>query len=147
MNPWLGLLSYALTFLLVFGLSASVDVRALSAKFKKRTGIITGLGSQFFLLPVFGLISVKLFGLSEVQGITLLVITSSPGGSYSNLWCSLFNADLALSVAMTTASTIVAAVMLPVNLLIYISAAYNKSGTHKQSVFASISFKSLSERT
>ena len=34
----------------------------------------------------------------QVYGITLLIVASSPGGSYSNLWCSLFNADLALSV-------------------------------------------------
>ena len=46
------------------------------------------------------------------------------GGSYSNLWCSLFNADLALSVAMTTVSTIMSLVMLPLNLLIYINLTY-----------------------
>ena len=30
---------------------------------------------------------------------------SSPGGAYSNLWCSLGNADLALSVSLHPAST------------------------------------------
>jgi predicted Na+-dependent transporter len=52
-------------------------------------------------------------------------------GSYSNLWCSLFNADLALSVAMTTASTVVSALMLPLNLLFYLSLIYNESGAQK----------------
>ena len=52
----------------------------------------------------------------------LLLTTSSPGGSYSNWWCFLFNADLALSVAMTTVSSVASVVMLPLNLAIYLNA-------------------------
>ena len=43
----------------------------------------------------------------------------SPGGSFSNWWCSLFNADLGLSVTMTAISTLLSGVMLPTNLLLY----------------------------
>eukprot|EP00541_Cyclophora_tenuis_P011535 CAMPEP_0116551656 /NCGR_PEP_ID=MMETSP0397-20121206/6073_1 /TAXON_ID=216820 /ORGANISM="Cyclophora tenuis, Strain ECT3854" /LENGTH=384 /DNA_ID=CAMNT_0004076561 /DNA_START=15 /DNA_END=1170 /DNA_ORIENTATION=- len=50
------------------------------------------------------------------MGLTLLVVTTSPGGSYSNWFCALFNAELALSVAMTAASTILAIGFLPGNL-------------------------------
>ena len=32
------------------------------------------------------------------MAITLLVVTSSPGGGFSGWWCFLCNADLALSV-------------------------------------------------
>lgn len=39
-------------------------------------------------------------------------------------WCSLFNADLALSVAMTAVSTIFSVAMLPLNLLIYSTLVY-----------------------
>jgi len=55
----------------------------------------------------------------------LFVVTSSPGGSYSNWWCSLFNADLALSVAMTAISTILSVIALPVNLLLYAKFSYD----------------------
>jgi len=112
----------------VFGLSASVDVLAFREKLKKKNGILIGLACQFFLLPLVGFLTVVSFQLKEVYGITLLVVMSSPGGSYSNLWCSFFNADLALSVAMTTASTVVSAAMLPLNLLLYINLAYQESG-------------------
>lgn len=117
--------------LLVFGLSASVEVDAFLEKLQRREGILIGLACQFILLPFCGFLTVVAFRLKDVYGITLLIVTSSPGGSYSNLWCSLFNADLALSVAMTTASTVVSSVMLPLNLIIYISAAYQESGAHK----------------
>ena len=40
-------------------------------------------------------------------------------------WCSLFNADLALSVTMTAISTLLSVVMLPINLLIYSKYAFD----------------------
>jgi predicted Na+-dependent transporter len=126
--PWIPIVSNILLGLLVFGLSASVDVASFRDKLKKKNGILIGLACQFFLLPLIGFLTVVCFQLKEVYGITLLVVMSSPGGSYSNLWCSFFNADLALSVAMTAASTIVSAAMLPLNLLLYINLAYRTSG-------------------
>merc|ERR1711998_439165 len=65
--------------------------------------------------------------LPPIVGIPLLVVTSSPGGSYSNLWCSLFNADLALSVAMTTVSTVLSMGFLPLNLYVWITVVYQDS--------------------
>jgi len=79
---------------------------------------------QFVFLPFLGFLVVTILRLEAPLGITLLVITSSPGGSYSNWWCSLFNADLALSVAMTAVSTIFSVAMLPLNLLIYSTLVY-----------------------
>ena len=40
-------------------------------------------------------------------------------------WCSLFNADLALSVSMTGISTLLSIVMLPLNLVIYTWSSYS----------------------
>eukprot|EP00957_Ditylum_brightwellii_P066894 5076933-Ditylum_brightwellii.AAC.1 len=65
------------------------------------------------------------------MGVTLLIVTASPGGSYSNWWCSLFNADLALSVAMTALSTLLSAIFLPANLLLYAYFAYGKEEVMK----------------
>jgi predicted Na+-dependent transporter len=44
-------------------------------------------------------------------------------------WCSLFNADLALSVTMTAISTILSVVTLPANLLLYANISYNADVT------------------
>ena len=51
----------------------------------------------------------------------------SPSGGYSGLWRSLSNADLALSVAITTASTVACSFILPLNLYIYVE---KLSGLH-----------------
>lgn len=84
-----------------------------------------GVICQFFILPFLGFLAVKSLDMPKVMGLTLLVVTSSPGGSFSNWWCSLFNADLALSVTMTTVSTFLSLVMLPLNLFIYSSRAFD----------------------
>lgn len=117
-------------FFLVFGLSATVDVRAAWRERERyKRGVVCGLCCQFVLLPFIGFCVVKAFDLGELVGVTLLVVTSSPGGSYSNFWCSILNADLALSVAMTAASTVLSVAFLPLNLLIWVNLAYARGAT------------------
>jgi predicted Na+-dependent transporter len=113
-----------LLFVLFLGLAATVDVREFRGKFKAPRAIIAGMCCQFGIVPALGYLSTQLFELDAVLGVTLLILCSSPGGTYSNWWCSIGNADLALSVAMTTVSTLVSMIMLPVNTLIYIQMAY-----------------------
>ena len=120
----LELLGNVLLFFLVFGMSATVTTESIKSQLKNQKAILTGIVLQFLILPILGFVTVKLLDLDETMGITLLVVTSSPGGSYSNWWCSMFNADLALSVTMTTISTLLSIVMLPVNLLLYANHAY-----------------------
>eukprot|EP00977_Amphora_coffeiformis_P000537 scaffold132_cov170-Amphora_coffeaeformis.AAC.16 len=80
---------------------------------------------QFVISPAIGFLVVKICHLPQEIGIMLLVITSSPGGSYSNWWCSLFNAELALSVTMTTLSTLLSVILLPTNLVLYTRWTYS----------------------
>lgn len=114
-----------LLFLLVAGMAGSVDTCILRERFRRPRGIAIGLCCQFMILPLAGFVAVKVCDLDEVYGFALLCVTSSPGGAYSNWWCSLFNADLALSIAMTTCSTIVSVVMTPANLLLYGRLSYD----------------------
>lgn len=114
-----------LLFALVFGMSATVDTQCMKQQVKNRKAIMLGIFCQFVLLPFLGFVIVNAMQLDANLGITLLVVTSSPGGSYSNWWCSLFNADLALSVTMTAISTVLSCIALPVNLLVYANISYN----------------------
>ena len=57
-------------FLLVFGLSASVDVRQAWVERKRfGRGVVCGLLCQFVLLPFLGFCVVKIFDLGEVYGV------------------------------------------------------------------------------
>ena len=123
---WVGeTLSSILLFCLVFGMSATVEMKSLKKQVQNRAALGVGILMQFVVLPFVGFVVVKILQLPSTTGIILLVITSSPGGSYSNWWCSLFNAELALSVTMTTISTLLSVVMLPTNLVLYTRWSYS----------------------
>lgn len=118
--------SSILLFCLVFGMSATVELKQLRKQARNWKALLVGIGMQFVLLPFFGFLMVKVFDLDSAVGVTLMVITSSPGGSYSNWWCSLFNAELSLSVTMTALSTLLSTVMLPANLVLYTRGTFSK---------------------
>ena len=119
------ILSNVLLFFLVFGLAVTVDVVAFRKRFQKPSGIFIGLACQFLVLPLLGFACcLAFFKDSPLYGIPLIITASSPGGSYSNWWCAIFNADLALSMAMTTASSLLSALTLPMNILLYSKLAF-----------------------
>jgi predicted Na+-dependent transporter len=94
-----------LLFCLVFGMAATVEIECLRAQLGNVRAIVTGLLLQFVVMPFLGFIVVHALRLDYEVGLILLVITSSPGGSYSNWFCSLFNGDLALSGKSSWSST------------------------------------------
>jgi len=82
----LELMGNFLLFALVFGMSATVDTECMKQQVKNKKAIMLGIFCQFVLLPFLGFAIVNLMELDANIGITLLVVTSSPGGSYSNWW-------------------------------------------------------------
>lgn len=124
MLDFIAILGNLLLFALVFGMSATVEVSDIRAQLSNTRALLTGMFCQFVALPLLGFVTVKFLRLDPAIGITLLVVTSSPGGSYSNWWCSLFNASLALSVSMTAISTLLSVFFLPLNLLLFTKYSY-----------------------
>lgn len=140
-HEFLVLCSAGLLFLLKVNIAASVDMRAFIARLDRKSGMAIGVACQFIILPFCGFLIARILQLEPLYGMALMVIMTSPGGSFSNWWCSVFNADLAMSVAMTGASTIVGVVMLPVNLCLYCTLLYGEStfsGDHFIAVFQSL---------
>lgn len=122
-------------FLLKVNIAASVDMRAFIARLDRKFGMAIGVTCQFVILPFCGFCIAKLLKLEPIYGMALMVIMTSPGGSFSNWWCSVFNADLAMSVAMTGASTVVGVIMLPVNLYSYCMILYGESSFTGENFF------------
>jgi len=118
-NKLIDITGHILLFCLVFGMSATVDIHKLQAQLKNRKAILLGILMQFGILPFLGFLVIKFLNLGHATSITLLVVTSSPGGSYSNWWVSMFNGDLALSVTMTAISTLASTMLMPINLFVY----------------------------
>ena len=124
LGSWAAIVGNVLLFALVLGLAVTVEFDAFKKSLRSR-GLVIGVFSQFVFLPLFGFTMARtLLWDQPALGIPLIITTSSPGGSYSNWWTSLFNADLSLSVAMTTVSSILSVGFLPLNLYMYTEGAY-----------------------
>lgn len=135
---WEAIVSNILLFLLIYGLSATVNFENLKHQLKNKRAFLVGLGIQYLFMPFLGFIFVSSFtkwsngGFTPAMGIVLLVITSSPGGSLSNWWCATFNAELALSVAFSAVSSICSIALLPANVFLYTFLVYRNYDGSKE---------------
>ena len=74
-----------LLFFLVFGMSATVDIKSMQKQVQNKYAILTGVFLQFILLPFLGFAVVRALNMSHAMGLTLLVVTSSPGEYFGAL--------------------------------------------------------------
>lgn len=54
------------------------------AQMKNAKAILMGVFLQFVIMPLCGFLVVRFMEFDRATGISILVVTSSPGGSYSN---------------------------------------------------------------
>jgi bile acid transporter len=108
-------------FLLMLGLGLAVNVERFQENFAKPKGVTIGVICQFLLMPPSAYVMSGIMGLSSLYRIALVLIGCCPGGAMSNILCFLFQADLDLSVAMTTASSFCAIFMMPLNIYLYVN--------------------------
>ncbi len=72
-----------------------------------------GVALQFVVMPLAGISLATLFGLETGLAVGLILVSCCPGGTASNVVSYLARANVALSVTMTMASTIVAVALTP----------------------------------
>lgn len=98
--------------MLGMGLTLSFDDFKRIAKIPKC--VASGVGLQFTLMPLAGVSLAMLFGLEAGLAVGLILVSCCPGGTASNVVAYLARANLALSVTMTMASTLIAVVATPI---------------------------------
>ncbi|MCC5984454.1 MAG: bile acid:sodium symporter [Rhodobacteraceae bacterium] len=104
---------------IMLGMGASMTWRDFMLAFRKPKGILVGLTSQFLVMPALGFTLAMALGLPPAMVVGLILIACMPGGTTSNIFAYFSKGVLALSIMMTTASTMVAVVMVPILLTFY----------------------------
>lgn len=84
---------------------------------KRPLDIFIGAAAQYSLMPLLAWMLVYLLHLPKPLAVGLLLVGACPGGVSSNIMTFLARGDVAFSVGMTTASTLLAPLMTP--LLMY----------------------------
>jgi BASS family bile acid:Na+ symporter len=118
-------LNFALGFLM-FAVSLFIEGRDFVSLRERPRGIVAGLTMQWLALP---LLAVGLIWLIEPHpGIALgmLLVAACPGGNVSNYLNLLARANVALSIGLTTVSTVLAPFMTP--LLFFLGAQLAAGG-------------------
>lgn len=76
-----------------------------------------GVAAQYLVMPLTGFALARLLDLSPALAAGMVLVGASPGGTASNVMVFLAKGDTALSVAMTTFSTLLAPVLTPLLVL------------------------------
>ena len=82
--------------------------------------IAIGVVLQFLFMPLFAWLVGTGFGLEQSLLVGLVLVGACPGGTASNVICYLARGDVALSIMMTTVSTLLAVVATPLLTWLYL---------------------------
>jgi bile acid transporter len=104
---------------IMFGMGASLTARDFLIAFKKPKGVLVGLLCQYGIMPFLGYFLAILLGLPPALAVGLILIACMPGGTTSNIFAYFSKANLALSIMMTSVSTLVAVVAVPLLIEFY----------------------------
>ncbi|MEE6519730.1 hypothetical protein FKM82_017463 [Ascaphus truei] len=103
----------------MLGLGCTVEVSQIGEHLRRPIGVLLALISQFVLMPMVAFLLALIFSLNEVAAIAVLLCGCCPGGNLSNIMSLLVNGDMNLSIIMTTSSTLLALLLMPLCLWIY----------------------------
>jgi BASS family bile acid:Na+ symporter len=104
---------------IMLGMGASMTWRDFFIAFRKPKGILVGLLSQYMIMPFLGYALAVILGLPAGMAAGLILIACMPGGTTSNIFTYFSKGVLALSIMMTTVSTLVAVVTVPLLISFY----------------------------
>ncbi len=105
--------------LIMFGMGTAMSVRDFAGVVKMPKAVLVGLVCQFTIMPVLGFGLASLFGFPAEIAAGVVLIGSSPSGLASNVMAYLAKANLALSVTLTAAATMLAPLMTPLLMRIF----------------------------
>jgi predicted Na+-dependent transporter len=99
--------------IIMFGMGTTLSLADFARIFKMPWPVFIGMLLQFSVMPLTGLGITYLLGIKGEYAAGVVLIGSCPGGVASNLMTYLAGGDVALSVTMTSCSTLMSPVMTP----------------------------------
>ena len=114
--------------LLMFGMGSSMGIRDFEAVIKSPKAVAIGVLCQFTIMPLLGMLLAFATKLPAEIAAGIVLIGCSPSGLASNVMSYLAKANLALSVTVTSVTTLLAPLVTPL-LMKLIAGAYIEINT------------------
>jgi bile acid:Na+ symporter, BASS family len=111
-------LNFAIGFIM-FGVSLGLEKENFINIFRNPKATLTGIISQFILLPFFTFILIWLLNPIPWLALGMILVAACPGGNVSNFFSSVGKGNVALSVSLTIAASFLAVILTPINFEFY----------------------------
>ena len=99
--------------IIMFGMGMTLTVGDFRRVVSRPGDIALGVCLQYTLMPLMGFMLATFFKLDPLLAVGVVLLGSCPGGTASNVITYLARGDVALSVTLTTVSTMVCPVLIP----------------------------------
>lgn len=103
----------------MFGMGLTLQPRDFAEIARRPLQVLLGLAAQFTLMPLIAVLLVKVFQLDPAIALGVILVGCCPGGTASNVITFLARGDVALSVTITSFSTLLAPVLTPLLLQLF----------------------------
>lgn len=99
--------------IIMFGMGTELSLKDFTNVLRMPKGIIVGIVCHYTIMPLVGFSVARLFNFPPEIAAGIILVGCCPSGLASNVMCYLAKANLALSVSVTTISTLLAPVLTP----------------------------------
>lgn len=111
---WIGTASITpMLGIVMFGMGLTLKPGDFKPVLMRPKDIVIGEFAQFIVMPLLAWILCRILQLPAELALGVILVGCCPGGTASNVICYLANGDIALSVAMTGVSTLLAPLVTP----------------------------------
>lgn len=104
---------------IMLGMGASLTFKDFQLAFRRPAGVLVGLVCQYGIMPLLGFVLAVALDFPPALAIGVILMGCMPGGTTSNIFAYFSKSALALSIMMTSVSTLVAVLAVPALLDFY----------------------------
>jgi BASS family bile acid:Na+ symporter len=98
---------------IMLGMGMTLSLADFARVASRPLAVVAGVAGQFLIMPAAGWLIATGLGLPTPFAVGLVLVACCPGGTASNVVTYIARADVALSVVMTTCSTLAAVLLTP----------------------------------
>ncbi|WP_202077436.1 bile acid:sodium symporter family protein [Caldalkalibacillus salinus] len=99
--------------IVMFGMGLTLTPKDFSEVFRRPLDVAIGVGAQFTIMPLVAFALAYGFSLPPELAVGVILVGCCPGGTASNVMTYLSKGDTALSVSITSVSTVIAPILTP----------------------------------
>ncbi|WP_085523664.1 bile acid:sodium symporter family protein [Tuberibacillus sp. Marseille-P3662] len=132
---WISAYIVPLLGIIMFGMGLTLSTQDFKEVFKRPKEVAIGVLAQYTIMPLLAFLLATVFAVSPEVAVGIILVGCCPGGTASNVMTYLSKGDTALSVAITTVSTLLSPILTPALILLFASQWLSVSVT---SLFLSI---------